>query len=132
MSDVEILDVRLGTHSRNERAEQENKSEKHLDLEPGRHQQSTSRTDDNFRSLLNTNLSGNSDFTAETNRMINSEISSQMSRNLEEVKSNLNYLISIVINSAIEEKNLPTIEIAVASNEAAKNTKWDHCSDGRQ
>ena len=52
MSDVENLDVMLGTYSRNELAEQENNSELDLDLESGRQQQGTSRTDNNFRSLL--------------------------------------------------------------------------------
>ena len=123
MSDVENLDIMLGTYSRKEVAELENNSEAGLDLEPGRRQQSTSGTIDNFRSLLNTNLSENSEITTATNRIINSEISSQISRKLEEMKSDLNSYILEVINFAIEEKTLPSIENAVASKEAAKNTK---------
>ena len=77
ISDVENRDVMLGTYSKNELAEQENNGEIDLDLESGRRQQCTSCTDDDFRSLLNINLSGNSEITAETNRLINLEISSQ-------------------------------------------------------
>ena len=127
MPDVENLDVKLGSNSRNALAEQENNSEIDLDLESGRQQQSTSRTDNSFRSLFNTK----SEITAETNRMIISEVSSQLSRKLEEMKSDLNSHIVEVINSAIEEKILPSIENAVASNVAAKNTKRDLRSDGR-
>ena len=131
MSDVENLDVMLGNYSRNELAEQENNSEIDLDLESGRQQQSTSRTDNNFRSLLNTNLSENSEITTETNGMIIAEISSQMSRKLEKMKLYLNSYILEVITSAIEEKRLPSIENAVASYAATKHTKWDLRSDGR-
>ena len=52
LSDVENLDVMLGSHSRNELAEQKKNSEIDLDLETGRQQQGTSRTDKSFRSLL--------------------------------------------------------------------------------
>ena len=63
--------------------------------------------------------------------MMNSEISSQMSRKIEEMKSDLNSHILEVINSAIEEKILPSIENVITSNREAKNTKWDLRSDGR-
>ena len=55
--------------------------------------------------------------------MINSESSSQMSRKLEEMTSDLISHILDVITSAIEEILLPSIENTVASNETAKNTK---------
>ena len=54
-----------------------------------------------------------------------------MSRKFEGMKSDLISHILEVINSAIKEKILPSIENAVASNEAAKNTKWDLRSHGR-
>ena len=63
--------------------------------------------------------------------MINSEISSQLSRKIEEMKSDLNSHILEVINSAIEEKILPSIENVVTSNRETKNAKWDLRSDGR-
>ena len=123
MSGIEHLDVMLGNYSENEIRDQGNVREVDMDLESRGQQQSTSRIDNNYRSLLNTNLSENSEITAETSRMINSEISSQMSRKLEEMKSDFYSHILEVINSAIEEKILPSIENAVVSNEAAKSTK---------
>ena len=36
-----------------------------------------------------------------------------------------------VLNTAIEEKVLPTITSAVGASEGAKSTKWDLRSDGR-
>ena len=131
MSDIENLDVMFENYRENEIRDQGDFDDIDLDLESGRQQQSTSCTDINYRSLLNTNLSENSESTAETNRMINSKISSQMSRKLEEMKSYLNSHILEEINSAIKEKIVPCIENAVASSEAAKNTKWDLRSDGR-
>ena len=47
------------------------------------------------------------------------------------MKSDLNSHILEVINSAIEERILPSIENVIASNREAKNTKWDLRSDGR-
>ena len=113
MSEELNLDVMLRTDFRNELVEQENNSEIDLDLKSGRQQQRTSRTIKNFWSLLNAYLSENSVNTAETKRMINSEISSQMSRKLEEIKSDLNSRIMELINSAIEGKILSSIENAV-------------------
>ena len=121
----------LGAYPRKEVAEQEKISEIDLDLESGRQLQSASRTDNKFRSFLNTNLSENSKNTAETNRLINSEISSQSSRKLDKMKSDLNsHILEVIIDSATE-KILPSIENAVASNEATENTKRDFRSDGR-
>ena len=50
---------------------------------------------------------------------------------MEEMKSDLNSHILEVINTAIEEKILPSIENVITSNREAKNTKWDLQSDGR-
>ena len=47
------------------------------------------------------------------------------------MKSDLNSHILEVINSAIEERILPSIENVITSNREAKNTKWDLRSDGR-
>ena len=76
-------------------------------------------------------MSENSEITVETSRMINSEILSQMSMKIEEMKSNLNSHVLEVINSAIEERILPSIENVITSNREAKSTKWDLRSDGR-
>ena len=129
MSDLENFDVMLGAYSRNELAEERHDSETDLDLESGRQQQSTSHTEKNSRSFLNTSLSQNSETTAETNRFINSEISSQMPRKLEELKSDLNSHILDVNTSALEEKVLPSIKNALEIKNPAKNTILDIRSD---
>ena len=54
-----------------------------------------------------------------------------MSRKLEEPKSDLNAQVLEVINSAIAEKVLPSIEIAIRPTKTTLNTKWDLRSDGR-
>ena len=56
---------------------------------------------ENFRLLLNTNTSVNSEITAETDWAISSEISSRMSRTLEEVNMDLDTHILETINLAI-------------------------------
>ena len=47
------------------------------------------------------------------------------------MKSDLNSHILEVINSAIDEKILPSIENVIANKRETKNTKWDLRSDGR-
>ena len=131
MSDVENLDIMLGSYSRDAQVEQGNISDVEGDFESDRRQQSTDLVEGNFRSLLNTNVSENSEITAETMRAINSEISSQMSRKLDEMKSDLNLQIMDAINSAIQEKVLPSIENTLNSVKTTQNTKWDIRSDGR-
>ena len=100
----------LGSYSRNAHEEQGETSEIEIDLESRGHQQSTNLAGDNFRSLLNTNESENNEITAGTCRAINWKISSQMSRKLEEFKSDLNSHRLEVVSSAIQEKILPSIE----------------------
>ena len=131
MSDIENLDVMLGNYTNSENRDQEAIDQIEIDPESGRRQQDLDQNESNYRSLLNTNLSENSEITVETSRMINSEISSQMSRKMEEMKSDLNSHILEVINSATEERILPSIENVITSNREAKNTKWDLRSDGR-
>ena len=84
----------------------------------------------NFRSMLNINTSENSENTVETSRAINSEISSQMSRKLEEMKSDPNSHILNAIDSAIEEKVIPSIRNALESQNSTENTNSDLRSDG--
>ena len=123
MSDIENLDVMLGSYSRDALVEQCNVSDVERDFESNRHQQNTDLTEGNFRSLLNANESENSEITAETMRVINSEISSQMSRKLEEIRSDLNLQVLDAINSAIQEKVLPSIENALKPVKTASNAK---------
>ena len=69
----------------------------------------------------------NSEITVVNSRAISSEISSQMSRKLEEMKSDLNSHIL----EAIDEKILPSIENVITNKRETKNTKWELRSDGR-
>ena len=87
MSDIENLDVMLGNYTNSENRDQEAIDQIGIDPESERRQQALDQNEPNYRSLLNTNLSEKSEITVETSRMINSEISSQMSRKIEEMKS---------------------------------------------
>ena len=129
MSDVENLDVMIGTYTRNELDERENNSGLEMDLGSGRRRENTDLVGENIRSSLNANMSVNSEITAESSRAINSEISPRMSRRFEEIKSNLNSHILEVLNAAIEEKVSPTIRSVVEDSEGAKSTKWGPRSD---
>ena len=131
MSDIGNLDVMLGNYTNSGIRDQEAVDQIEIDPESRRRQQDLDQNEANYRSLLNTNLSENSEITVETSRMINSEIPSQMSRKIEEMKSDLNSHILEVINSAIEEKILPSIENVITSKKEVENTKWDLRSDGR-
>ena len=57
-----------------------------------------------MRSLINTISRENSEITIETARMVNNEISTQVTRKLDEVREDLNSQFLEVINSAIAEK----------------------------
>ena len=74
MSDVENVDVMLGSYSRDD---ENNASEDgmNLDLESNRLQQSSNVIGEDFRSLLNTNSRENSQVTIETTRIISDEVS---------------------------------------------------------
>ena len=130
MSDIENLDVMLGNYQESDQVTDEDISDADVDLDSRRPQRETISIRGNFRLLLNTNLSDNSKITAETSRAINSEISSQMFRNLEEMKSDLNSHILNVFESAIEEKVIPSIRFALGSQNSAENTNLDLQSDG--
>ena len=105
-------------------------SENELDLRSNGQAQALLRNDREFRFYLNTNPNEISGLSVETNRTINSEFSSEVSRQLEELKSDLNALILEVFNSAIAGKVLPWIENAIRLTKTTSNTKWDLRSDG--
>ena len=123
MSDIENSDVMLGNYPDSEFRDQDDVEQKDIDPESGRQQENIGYNGHNYRTLLNTNLSESSENTVETSRMINSEISSQMSRKLVEMKSDLNSHILEVLNTAIEEKILPSMENAIASSRELRDAK---------
>ena len=109
MSDVENVDIMLGSYSRDENENDGSENEVNLDSGPSRPQQNSNLVGEDFKSLLNTNSRENSDIAIETTRMISKEILNQMSRKLNEIKTSLNFQIQDAINNAITEKVLPSI-----------------------
>ena len=130
MSDIENLDVMLGNYQEDDQVRGEDIGNTDFDLESRRPQRETNSISGNFRSILNTNVSENSEITVETSRAINSEISSQMSRKLDEMRSDLNSHILNAIDSAIGEKVIPSIRNALESQNSTENTNADLRSDG--
>ena len=82
-------------------------------------------TSEDFRSLINTNSRENSEITIETARMINNENTTQVTRKLDEIREELNGQILEVINSAIAEKVLPTIQNVLGVQESGLNSARD-------
>ena len=130
MSDIENLDVMLGSYQRDNCETQNGDDEGEIDLRSTRHEQNANQKENDYRSYLNTNLSENSCLTVETSRAISSEISSQMSRKLEEMQTSLKSQILDVINTAIDTRVLPSIKNVVRRQNSAKNTHLDLRSDG--
>ena len=127
MSDVENVDIMLGSYSRNDGS---NTSEDEMNLDSGSNRPQQSVIGEEFRSLLNTNSRENSQ--VETTRMINDEISNQMSRRLNEIKFSLNSQIQDAINNAITEKILPSIQNTLEMQGRANCTTVDQGSTGLQ
>ena len=114
MSDIENLDVMLGSYQR-ENSESRNEIEENtLDQRSDRREELV-RNENDYQSYLNPNPSENSCLTVETSRAISSEISTQMSKKFEEMQTNLNAQILDAINAAIENKVLPGVKNAVKS-----------------
>ena len=109
MSDVENVDIMLGSYSRDDE-NNASEDEMNLDSRSNRLQQSSNVIGEDFRSLLNTNSRENSQVTIETTRIISDEISNQISRRLNEIKTSLNFQIQDAISNAITEKVLPSIQ----------------------
>ena len=110
MSDVENVDIMLVSYSRDDERVEQSESELNLDSGSNRLHQNSSLVGEDFRSLLNTNSRENSEATIETTRLINEEISNQMSRRLDEIKASLNSQIQSAISAAIADNVLPSIQ----------------------
>ena len=130
LSDVENVDIMLGSYSRDDQENIASENEMNLDSGSSRPQQSSNVIGEDFRFLLNTNSRENSEFTIETTRMINEEIPNQMSRKLNEIKTSLNFQIQDAINNAITEKILPSIQNTLAMHGRANYTTVDRASIG--
>ena len=110
LSDVENVDIMLGSYSREDDENNVSENEVNLDSGSSRPQQSSNVIGKDFRSLLNTNSRENSEITIEITRLINEEISNKMSRKFNEIKNSLDFQIQNAISSAITEKILPSIQ----------------------
>ena len=106
LSDAENVDIMLGSYSRDEVENNGSENEMNLDSGSTRPKQNSNVIGDDFRSLLNTNSRESSEITIETTRMISEEISNQMSINLNEIKTSLNFQIQDEISNVITEKIL--------------------------
>ena len=98
MSDVENVDVMLGSYSRNNGDDDQSENEIDLDSESSRPQRNSNMTGEDFRSLL-TNSRENSEITIEKTRLINEEISSQITRKLNEIRTSLDSQIQDAITT---------------------------------
>ena len=121
--DMIIVDIMLGSYSRNENRNNQSENELYLDSGSSRPQQSSDLAGEDFRSLLNTYSRDKSERTRETTRMICEKISNQMSRNLNEIKSSLNSQIQNAITAAITEKVLPSNQNTL-NTQGRGNSPW--------
>ena len=130
LSDVENVDIMLGSYTRGD--EENNVSEDGVNLDSGcsRPQQSSNLLGEDFRSLLNTNSRENSDIAIETTRLINEEISNQLSRKLNEIKTSLNSQIQDAITAAITSTVLPSIQNTLEMQGRPDFTMVDRRSEG--
>ena len=78
MSDVENVDIMLGSYSRDENRNKQSEDELNLNSGSNKPQQSSNLVGEDFRSLFITNSKQNSEMTIETARMISEEMSTQM------------------------------------------------------
>ena len=129
MSDIENLDVMLGSYQRENNEFRGENNENTLDQRSDE-REGQDRNVEDYQTFLNNNPSENSCLTIETSRVIISEISSQMSRKFQEMQTSLNSQILDVINTAIDTRVLPSIKNAVRRQNSAKNTSLDLRSDG--
>ena len=102
-----------------------------MDLESGRPRQKVVQNSEDFRSLLNTKSSEKSECTIETTRLINSEVTAQVTIKLNKQKRDLNSQILDSINSATNERFLPVIQKTIGSQMTMLARNVDHRS-GRQ
>ena len=130
LSDVENVDIMLGSYARDDEENIASENEVNLDSGSSRPQQSSNVIGEDFRSLLNTNSRENSEITIETTRLINEEISNQMSRKLNEIKTSLNSQIQEAITDAITSTVLPSIQNTLEMQGRPNFTMVDRRSNG--
>ena len=130
LSDVENVDIMLGSYSREDEENNISDNEVNLDSGSSRPQQSSNLIGEDFRSLLYTNSRENSEIAVETTRLINEEISNQMSRKLNEIKTSLNSQIQDAIAAAITSTVLPSFQNTLELQGRPDFTMVDRGSNG--
>ena len=130
MSDVENVDIMLGSYSRDDEGVEQSESELNLDSGSNRPHQNTNLVGEDFRSLLNTNSRENSEMTIETTRLINEEISNQISRRLDEIKGSLDSQTRSAISAAVADNVFPSIQHTLEMQGRANFLMVDRASNG--
>ena len=130
LSDVENVDIMLGSYSRDEEENIASENEVNLNSGSSRPQQNSNVIGEDFRSLLNTNSRENSEITVGTTRMISEEISNQISRKLNEIRNSLNSQIHEAINSVMTETVLPSIQNTLGTHGNMNYITMDQASVG--
>ena len=130
MSDVENVDIMLGSYSRDDERVEQSESELNSYSGSNRLHQNSNLVGEDFRLLLNTNSRENSEATIETTRLFNEEISNQMSRRQDEIKASLNSQIQSAISAAIADNVLPSIQNTLELQGRASFTMVDRESNG--
>ena len=92
-SDVENVDIKLGSYSMDDERNEQNENEINLDSGSSRPQQNSNLVGEDVRSLPNTNSRENSEITIETTRSIGDEITNQVTRKFYGIRSSLNLQI---------------------------------------
>ena len=124
MSDTENLDILLGSYSRNEVVSNSKERNDEVDHESDRTRHDLVQNSEDFRSLVNSNSRENSESTVETMRLVSSEISKQM----EGLRKDLNSQIIEAVNSVINEKVLPDTDDTITSQNPVIRDELDHRS----
>ena len=126
---MENVDVMLGSYSRNDEGNDQSENELNLNSDSSRPQRNSNVTGEDFKSLL-TNSRENREVTIETTRLINEEIANQMSRRLNEIKSDFNSRIQMAITAAVADTVLPSIQNTLEMQGRSNFTMVDRASNG--
>ena len=129
VSDVEIVDVMLGSYSRNNEENDLSENDINLDSESSRPQRNSNVTGEDIRSLL-TNSRENSEATIGKTRLINEEYANQMSKKLNEIKTSQNSQIHNAITAALTDTVLPSIQKTLEVLGRTNFTMVDQASNG--
>ena len=110
LSDVENVDIMLGSYSRDDERNEQSESELNLDSGSSWPQQNSNFAGEDFRSLPNFNRRENSEITIETTRIIGGEITNQVTSKFNDIRSSLNLQIQEDIITTITDKVFSSIE----------------------